>query len=300
MKTYHTVEVEGLRIFYREAGKRTKPVILFLHGFPSSSHMFRNLMTALEGDFHMIAPDYPGFGNSSIPSADRFEYSFEHIAEIMEKFLEVVKLKRCSLYTMGYGVPIGFRVATSHPERIQHLIIQNGPAHEADLTDYWDPVKAYWKDRTPEKAVVLMNRLSLETTRWRFTHGARHPERINPDNWNLHQPILDSPGAKDIQVQLMYDYENNLSLFPKWQSYLREFQPHTLVVWGRNDPIFSEDTPHHFARDFRNVETHILNTGHFALEEEYDRVAKLIRKFISKRLLPESLERIVVQRVRAA
>lgn len=235
--TYHTVEIDGLNLFYREAGSPNNPTILLLHGFPTSSHMFRNLMIALADRFHLIAPDYPGFGNSSMPTVDEFDYTFEHLAEVMEKFTEAVGLSKYSLYVMDYGAPIGFRLATKHPEQVEALIVQNGNAYEEGLRDFWEPLKTYWRDRSPENADKLRQFLMLDATKWQYTHGVRNSQAISPDNWNIDQLHLNRPGNNDIQLALFYSYSSNPSLYPKWQEYFRTHQPPTLVVWGINRPL---------------------------------------------------------------
>ena len=219
---YRTINVDGLDIFYREAGSPNAPTILLLHGFPTSSHMFRNLISDLSDRFHLIAPDYPGFGNSSMPTIDEFNYTFDHLAEVIEKFIQALGLKRYSLYLMDYGAPIGFRIATRHPERVEALIVQNGNAYEEGLRDFWNPLKAYWQDQTPENAENLRQLLTLEATKWQYTHGVRNSEAISPDNWNLDRGFLDRPGNNDIQLALFYDYRSNPSLYPQWQEYFRQ------------------------------------------------------------------------------
>lgn len=281
--TYHTINIDGQDIFYREAGSPNAPTILLLHGFPTSSHMFRNLIPALSDQFHLIAPDYPGFGNSSMPKVDEFDYTFDHLAEVMESFIQALGLKRYSLYLMDYGAPIGFRLATRHPERVEALIVQNGNAYEEGLRDFWKPLKAYWQDRTPENADKLRQFLTLEATKWQYTHGVKKPEAISPDNWNLDQRFLDRPGNNDIQLALFYNYGSNPALYPQWQEYFRQYLPPTLVVWGKNDYIFSVEGVHPYQRDLKDIEVHLLDTGHFALEEDGEAIANHITRFLSQR-----------------
>jgi pimeloyl-ACP methyl ester carboxylesterase len=281
---HKTVKVEGLDIFYREAGPKDAPTILLLHGFPTSSQMFRNLIPALSDRFHLVAPDYPGFGNSSMPSVEDFDYSFDRLAEVMEGFVEAVGLKKYSLYVMDYGAPVGFRLATRHPERVQALIVQNGNAYEEGLRDFWTPFRAYWKDRNPETAKPLAGFLNLETTKWQYTHGVRDPEAISPDAWTVDQYGLDRPGNRDIQLQLFYDYGSNPGHYPAWQAYLREHQPPTLLVWGKNDYIFPAEGAHPYKRDLKDLEFHLLDTGHFALEEDGGFIAARIRAFLEARI----------------
>jgi len=280
MITYQTLLIDGLKIFYREAGSLGSPVLLLLHGFPSSSHMFRNLIPALAQQFHLIAPDYPGFGNSSMPTIDEFDYSFDCLAGVMEQFIQVLGLTRYGLYLMGYGTPIGFRLATRHPEHIELLIIQNGNIHEDGLGDFWHPFRMYWQNRTSETEVRLRELLTLETIQWHYTHGVKNLSSISPDNWNIDHYFLNRPGSHDIQLQLFYDYASNLQLYPRWQAYLRQYQPPTLVFWGRNDPIFPAVGAYlYYKQLLNNLEVHLLDTGHFALEEEVDTIAAYILRF---------------------
>ena len=284
MTKYRTIEIDGLDIFYREAGSPDAPVILLLHGFPTSSHMFRNLIPALSGKYHLIAPDYPGFGNSSMPSLDSFDYTFDRLAEVMEKFIQALGLKQYSIYLMDYGAPVGFRLAVAHPERVQTLVIQNGNAYEEGLQEFWNPIKAYWQDKTPENADKLREFLTIDATKWQYTHGVRDPEAISPDNWNIDQLFLDRPGNKEIQLALFYSYGSNPPLYPQWQAYLREHQPPTLITWGKNDYIFPESGAHPYKQDLKDLEFHLLDTGHFALEEEGDAIANYIDNFLSNHL----------------
>ncbi len=279
------VKVDGLDIFYREAGPKDAPTILLLHGFPTSSHMFRNLIPALSDRFHIVAPDYPGFGNSSMPSPDKFNYTFDRLAEVVEKFIAVVGLKKYSLYVMDYGAPVGFRIAAKHPKRVQALIVQNGNAYEEGLRKFWDPFKIYWKERTEVNAKPLREFFEIGATKWQYTHGVRNVEAISPDNWTVDQAFLDRPGNKEIQLQLFYDYGSNPPLYPQWQAYFRKYQPPTLVVWGKNDFIFPAEGAHPYLKDLKNIEFHLLNTGHFALEEDGDVIATLIRRFMKRFVL---------------
>jgi pimeloyl-ACP methyl ester carboxylesterase len=283
MITYHTININGLDIFYREAGSPHAPTIILLHGFPTSSHMFRNLMPALEKEFHLIAPDYPGFGNSAMPTVDEFEYSFDRLAQILEKFLEALKIKRYSLYLMDYGAPIGYRLAVKHPQRVERLIVQNGNAYEEGLREFWEPLKAYWQNRTPENSDRLRHLLTLEATKWQYTHGVRQSQAISPDNWQIDQSLLDRPGNSEIQLALFYSYGSNPPLYPQWQEYFRTYQPPTLVVWGKNDEIFPDTGAYPYLRDLKDIEFHLLNTGHFALEEEGDAIANYIIRFFARR-----------------
>jgi pimeloyl-ACP methyl ester carboxylesterase len=228
---YRTVKINGLDIFYREAVSRDDKTILLLHGFPTSSHMFRDLMQMLSDRFHLVAPDYPGFGSSSMPDVKSFNYTFDNIAGVIERFTEKPGLDRYSLYMMDYGAPVGYRIAAKHPERVECLIVQNGNAYEEGLQEFWDPIKAYWKDRSEKNAVILMDSLlTIEATKWQYTNGVRNPEVIAPENWFNDQYLLDRPGNKEIQLQLFYDYASNPPLYPEWHAYLREYQPPALIV----------------------------------------------------------------------
>lgn len=283
---YKTVNVNGLEIFYREAGSEDTPVIILLHGFPTSSHMFRNLIPALSDRYHVVAPDYPGFGSSSMPKVDEFDYTFDHIAEIVDSFIEKLGFKTYSLYVMDYGAPVGYRIAVKHPDRVESLIVQNGNAYVEGLREFWDPIKAWWKERSKENADVLReNLLTIEATKWQYTNGVRDPERIAPDNWFHDQYLLERSGNKEIQLQLFYDYGSNPALYPEWQAYFRQYQPPTLIVWGKNDFIFPAEGATPYERDLRNLEFHLLDTGHFALEEDGDLIAYIMRDFLEKNVI---------------
>jgi len=303
--SYKTVEIEGLDVFYREAGNPDNPTIVLLHGFPTSSHMFRELIPQLADQYHLIAPDYPGFGQSSMPGVDEFEYTFDNLANIVDQLINKIGLQSYSLYLMDYGAPIGFRIATKHPERIEGLIIQNGNAYvEGINNNFWEPIQAYWKDRkavdqgldnawwknvkaaykkesmTNEEALRFL--FSEVATKWQYTNGVRNVEAISPDTWDHVQPLLDREGNQDIQLQLFYSYGSNPPLYPEWQAYLREHQPPTLIVWGKNDEIFPAAGAHPYKRDLKIVDFHLLDTGHFALEEDGEVIAQHIRRFLSK------------------
>ncbi|WP_138503823.1 alpha/beta fold hydrolase [Nostoc sp. PA-18-2419] len=288
MTTYRTVLIDGLDIFYREAGSPDNPTILLLHGFPTSSHMFRNLIPALADKFHLIAPDYPGYGNSSMPTVNEFDYTFDRLAEIVEKFIAALNLKKYSLYVMDYGAPIGYRIAAKYPERVQSLIVQNGNAYEEGLREFWEPIKAYWQERSPENAEKLKYLFTLEATKWQYTNGVRNLEAISPDTWTVDQHFLDRPGNEEIQLALFYSYGSNPPLYPQWQEYFRQYQPPTLIVWGKNDYIFPADGAYPYQHDLKDVELHLLDTGHFALEEDGDAIADHIRHFITSRVREES------------
>jgi pimeloyl-ACP methyl ester carboxylesterase len=280
---YKTVKIDDLDIFYREAGPTNAPTILLLHGFPTSSHMFRNLIQRLSDRFHLIAPDYPGYGNSSMPSIDEFEYTFENVANSIDRFIETIGLENYSLYMMDYGAPIGFRLFSMHPEKIQAFIIQNGNAYDKGLEDFWNPIKDWWNNKTLENEKKLHYLVTLETTKWQYINGTRNSQLISPDNWIVDQARLDRPGNVAIQLAMLYDYKTNPPLYSQWQENFRRYQPPTLIIWGKNDYIFPEVGAHQYKRDLKDVETYILDTGHFALEEDCDVIAEKINKFISSR-----------------
>jgi pimeloyl-ACP methyl ester carboxylesterase len=247
--------------------------------------MFRNLIPMLEDEFHLVAPDYPGYGNSSMPMVNEFEYSFDHLAEVMDHFLDVLNLKKYSLYVFDYGAPIGYRIASKHPERVETLIVQNGNAYEEGLSEFWVPLKAYWKERSKQNEEALTKFLTIESTKWQYTNGVRDIKKIAPDNWNMDQYFLDRKGNDKIQLELFYSYGTNPPLYPKWQEYFRKHQPPTLIVWGKNDYIFPAEGAGPYKRDLKDVEFHLLDTGHFALEEDGDVIAGHIRQFMEEKIL---------------
>lgn len=277
---YGTETIDGLDIFFREAGDPEAPQLVLLHGFPTSSHMFRDLIPDLAEDFRVIAPDYPGFGLSSAPPADEYDYTFDNLAGVVDALLERRGYDRYALYVMDYGAPVGYRIATAHPERVTGLVVQNGNAYVEGIgNDFWEPVKAYWKSGAPAEREALRPFLGIEGTKWQFLHGTREPDTISPDNWLVVQPLLDRPGNAEIQLDLFLDYGSNPPLYPSWQRYLREHQPPTLIVWGAKDEIFPAAGAHPYLRDLPEAELHLLDTGHFALEEEGDRIAAEIIDF---------------------
>lgn len=282
---YRTMVIDKQEIFYREAGSKNAPTIILLHGFPTSSHMFRNLIPALSGDFHLVAPDYPGFGNSAKPATDEFDYTFDNLARVMAEFVNRLGLKKYSLYLMDYGAPVGFRIAVRHPERVQALIVQNGNAYTEGLKEFWDPIRKYWKDRTEANARPLAGFISPEGVIWQYTHGVRDKSAISPDNWKSDLYHLTQKGNADIQLALFYDYQNNIAHYPAWQSYFRKYQPPTLIVWGKNDYIFPSDGAYPYKRDLKNLEFHLLDTGHFALEEDGDIIAAHMRRFLQQHFI---------------
>ncbi len=283
MVAYKSMKVDGLDIFYREAGRPDAPAIVLLHGFPASSHMFRNLMLALADQFYLVAPDYPGFGNSSMPSVDDYKYSFDGIADVVDKFIQAKGLQKYSLYLFDYGAPVGFRIARRHPDMIESLIVQNGNAYNEGLREFWGPLKAFWMDRTPENEAALRKLLTPEATKWQYTNGASNLEAISPDGWNMDTFFLNRPGNDRIQLELFHSYGTNPPLYPRWQAYFREYQPPTLIVWGKNDAIFPAEGAYPYRRDLKDVDFNLLDTGHFALEECCDVVAGHIRRFLGER-----------------
>jgi pimeloyl-ACP methyl ester carboxylesterase len=282
MTHYRTTRVLDTDVFYREAGDPANPTLLLLHGFPASSFMFRDLITLLSDDFHLVAPDYPGFGHSATP--DGFTWTFDHLADVVEAFTDALGLDRYGLYMQDFGGPVGFRSAVRRPERVTFLVVQNANAYEEGLPDaFWAPVRAMWADPTPEhRAAVAAGATSDDVLRWNYLHGTGDPSRISPDSWVLQRALLDRPGVLSAMADLLYDYRTNPARYPQWQEYLRRHQPPTLVVWGRNDVIFPEAGAHPFARDLPSVDLNILETGHFALEDHADVIAAHIRRFAAK------------------
>lgn len=290
--TYNTVKINGLDIFYREAGDKSKPTILLLHGYPSSSHMFRNLIPQLAGKYHVVAPDYPGYGQSSMPKVTEFDYTFDNLARVIEKFSDTLGLKKYSLYLQDIGAPVGFRLAAKYPERVQALIIQNGNAYEEGVSgEFWSATKAYWKERSEKNESPLREFLTMKWTKWQYTQGTHKSNRISPDTWTLDQALIDREGNREIQLQMFYDYRTNPPLYPEWQAYFRKYQPPTLIVWGKNDPIFPAAAAEPYKRDLKNLELHLLDTGHFALEEEGETIANYITSFLDKQVKKERVAR---------
>lgn len=281
--TYHTAGVGGLEIFYREAGTPGKPVVVLLHGFPTSSHMYRELLPALADQFHVLAPDYPGFGHSSAPAADTFDYKFDHLAEIITAWLESLGHTRFALYLQDYGAPVGFRIFARHPEWVSALILQNANAYlEGINMAAFAPLQPFWAGRTPETEAPARGMLAAGTTRFQYTHGTRDPQAINPDNWQHDQALLDRPGNDQIQLALLHDYQNNLPHYAEWQAALRQHQPPTLIPWGQNDPFFTPAGAQAYLKDVPQAELHLLDTGHFALEEDGPLIAALVRDFLQR------------------
>lgn len=279
---YRTVKVDGLSIFYREAGRADAPTILLLHGFPSSSRMYDPLISRLSDQYHLIAPDYPGFGHSDAPSAKDFSYTFDHLAEVTEHFTEALGLQHYVLYVQDYGGPIGMRLAVQHPERVDALVIQNAVSHEDGLGPLWDTRRKFWKDRATNEAALRENFLSLASTRQRHVGSNPHPETIDPDLWTDEFAFLNRPGEADIQTDLFYSYQTNVESYPSWQEWLRKHQPPTLVVWGKYDPSFQVAEVAAYQRDLPHAEVHVLDAGHFALDEKPVEIAGIMRSFLSR------------------
>ncbi|SDF57514.1 MULTISPECIES: alpha/beta fold hydrolase [unclassified Duganella] len=280
---YRTVKVDGVNVFYREAGPKNAPVLLLLHGFPTSSQMFRNLIPQLADRYRLIAPDYPGYGQSDMPPMDKFTYSFDNLANVIDKFTQTLGLTRYALYVQDYGAPIGFRVATAHPERVTAIVVQNGNAYDEGIAhSFWDDPRVYWKDKTEANGNKLRPLFELAGTKWQYTEGARDPAHVSPDAWTVDQAYMDRPGNKDIQLEMFYSYGTNPPHYPAWQAYFRKHQPPMLIVWGKNDKIFPPAGAHPYLRDLPKAELHFVNTGHFALEEDSVAIANYIRPFLAK------------------
>lgn len=281
---YRTADVDGLKIFYREAGAADAPALLLLHGFPSASHMFRDLIPLLADRFHIVAPDLPGFGQSDMPPRSEFTYTFDRVADVIDRFTEVVGLKRFALYVFDYGAPTGFRIAAKHPERITAIVSQNGNAYEDGLSDGWTPIRAYWQDPSQANRDALRALLAPETTHWQYSHGVADTSTISPDGWSLDNFYLARPGADDIQLDLFSDYKSNVALYPAFQTYFRTRKPPFLAVWGKNDPFFLPAGAEAFRRDIPDADIRLVETGHFALETHAAEIAAAIREFLARHL----------------
>jgi pimeloyl-ACP methyl ester carboxylesterase len=281
---HKTVKVGDLDIFYREAGPKDAPTILLLHGFPTSSQMFRNLIPALAEKYHVIAPDYPGYGHSSMPAHDRFSYTFDNMAKVIGDFTGKLGLSKYAIYVQDYGAPIGYRLAAANPERISAIVVQNGNAYDEGLdNDFWKPIKAYWAaPASKEKRNALRGILTYDATRWQYTEGVPNPELVSPDGAAHDQFLMDREGNDEIQLDMFLSYGSNPPLYPKWQAYFRQHQPPMLIVWGKNDKIFPAAGAEPYRRDLKNLEFHLLDAGHFALETHGDEIATRIRAFMDK------------------
>ena len=275
------VEVDGLKIFYREAGADTSPAVLLLHGFPTSSHMFRDLIPALGDDLHVVAPDLPGFGFSATPSRAQFRYTFDRLADVMDRFTTVAGLTRYAVYVFDYGAPVGFRLAMSHPERITAIISQNGNAYEEGLSEAWNPIQRYWRNPTPDNRTALRQFLSPEATKWQYVHGVQDESLVAPESYTLDSALLARPGNDEIQLDLFLDYVSNVALYPKFHEYFRTYRPPLLAVWGKNDPFFLPSGAEAFKRDIPAAVVRFFDTGHFALETHTPEIAAAIRDLLA-------------------
>lgn len=284
MTSYHHANVDGSRIFYREAGSKSAPAILLLHGFPTSSHMFRNLIPALADHYHVVAPDLPGFGFSDAPDRKRFRYTFENLAKIIDSFAQTIGLERFAIYVFDYGAPVGFRLALAQPERVTAIISQNGNAYEEGLSNGWNPIQKYWKEPTPANRAALREFLTPDATKWQYTHGVKNEELVAPEAYVLDSTLLARPGNEEIQLDLFLNYASNVALYPKFQEYFRTKRPPLLAVWGQNDPFFLPPGAEAFKRDNPSAEVHFYDTGHFALETHTDEIVSAIRDFLGRKL----------------
>ncbi|MBV8440720.1 MAG: alpha/beta hydrolase [Hyphomicrobiales bacterium] len=279
---YQTADVDGFKVFYRESGPADAPKLLLLHGFPSAGHMFRDLIPLLADRFHIIAPDLPGFGQSDMPTHEKFAYTFDNLANVIGRFTEVVGFDRFAVYVFDYGAPTGFRLATRHPERVTAIISQNGNAYEEGLSDGWNPIRAYWRDPSQANRDALRAFLAPETTRWQYTHGVKDIAAVSPDGQSLDNFYLARPGAADVQLDLFGDYKSNIALYPAFQKYFRTHKPRFLAVWGKNDPFFLPPGAEAFKRDIPEADVRFLDTGHFALETHAKEIADAIRDFLAR------------------
>ena len=283
--TIHKVEVDGVQVFYRAAGEANAPVLLLLHGFPTSSFMFRELIPRLANDYRMIAPDLPGFGFTEVPPEREYPYTFDQLALTIEAFTRALKLDRYAIYVFDYGAPTGFRLAMAHPERVTAIISQNGNAYEEGLGDAWDPIRKYWAAPTAQNRDILRQSiLTAGGTRWQYTHGVTNPESVAPESYTLDTALLERPGNKEIQLDLIRDYASNLQLYPKFHEYFRRSKPPLLAVWGKNDPFFLPPGAEAFRRDNSDAEVRFYDTGHFALETHAPEIAHAIREFLVRKL----------------
>ena len=280
---YRTAAVGDHQIFYREAGDPSQTSLLLLHGFPSSSHMFRHLIPLLSDRFHIVAPDLPGFGFSQSPPRSQFKYTFDNLATVIEAFTEVVRLPRYALYVFDYGAPVGYRLAMRHPDRVTAIVSQNGNAYEDGLSDAWDPIRRYWAEPTTKNREVVRDALlTFEGTRWQYTHGVADPEMIAPESYTLDAALLERPGNKDIQLDLFLDYASNLTLYPVFQKYFSDAKPPLLAIWGKHDPFFIPAGAEAYRRDNPNAVVEFLDTGHFALETHFEKIANEIGRLMDR------------------
>jgi pimeloyl-ACP methyl ester carboxylesterase len=288
MISYQHAIVDGSKIFYREAGLKTAPTILLLHGFPTSSHMFRNLIPALADLYHVIAPDLPGFGFSQAPDRKQFGYTFEHLAKIVDAFTQMIGLERYAIYVFDYGAPVGLRLALAHPDRITAIISQNGNAYEEGLSQGWNPIQKYWKEPTSENRAALRDFLTAEATKAQYLHSVKDESMVAPEAYQLDSALLARPGNDEIQLDLFLDYASNVALYPKFQEYFRTKRPPLLAVWGNSDPFFLPPGAEAFRRDIPSAEVHFYDTGHFALETHHQEIAGAIKDFLGRTLSRQS------------
>ncbi|MGB6743802.1 MAG: alpha/beta hydrolase [Terracidiphilus sp.] len=282
MTTFQHATVQGLKLFYREVGSKASPTIVLLHGFPSSSHMFRDLIPQLVGKFHVIAPDYVGFGYSDAPDASTFDYTFDNLALSIEELLfGTLGLKKFSIYVQDYGAPVGYRIASRHQDAIEGIVVQNGNAYAEGIGAAFDPMKPFWVNRNPETEKPVRELLKKETTIFQYTHGVKDISRISPDSYTMDQSFLDRPGNDAIQLNLLHNYQSNLALYDGWHEFFRSKQPKTLIVWGKNDPFFTVEGAQAYLRDIPKAELHLLDTGHFALEDSCEFIAQQILKSLA-------------------
>ena len=279
---YKSAIIGGVEVAYREAGPENAPAIVLLHGFPTSSHMYRNLISALADKYRVIAPDYPGFGQSAAPDRGRFKYTFDAYATLMLALTEKLGVSRYALYVMDYGAPVGFRMAARHPERVSALIVQNGNAYAEGIQKFWEPIQKYWASGSETDREAIRWLTSLDATKWQYTHGVSDLTLVSPDTWTHDQALLDRPGNQEIQLDLFYDYRTNIDLYPEWHAYFRRHQPPTLILWGKNDEIFVVDGAEPYKRDLKNAEVHLFDAGHFALETNGPEMAAIIREFLGR------------------
>lgn len=280
--SHRTVDVDGRRVFYREAGDPARPTFLLLHGFPTSSHMFRDLIPRLAGRFHLVAPDLPGFGFSDVPARSEFSYTFDALAGVIARFTDVLGLSRYALYVFDYGAPVGYRLALARPERVTAIVSQNGNAYEEGLSDGWEPIRRYWREPTAPNREALRSMLTVEGTRWQYVHGVSDETRLAPEAWTLDAALLARPGVDEIQLDLFRDYATNVALYPRFQEYFRTRRPPFLAVWGRHDPFFLPAGAEAYRRDLPDAEVHLYDTGHFALETHADAIGARIGTFLER------------------
>ena len=286
---YQTAVVDGLNIAYREAGNSQNPKLVLLHGFPASSHQYRNLIPVLADNFHIVAPDYPGFGNSDIPDPAKFAYTFDRLAEITAKFLKQKGFDRYGLFVQDYGGPVGFRIVTRNPDALEWLIIQNTNAYEEGFTEAWAGLRnLLWKNRTPETEQGVASLLEFDTIKAVYLHGHKNPDLISPDNWNMDFRFMERPNARRVQMDLFYDYRTNVALYPEWQKFLRDRQPKTLIFWGQDDIFFTREGGEAYLRDVPKAEMHRLDSGHFAVEDCLEQIATNIERFYEEKVKPNA------------